>query len=672
MNIKLKILLISALCAFSIWLLVSPTDNRIEKLRKAIHDNKLIKLTSKEKENFELLLNNLNSIVDVKQKIRINEISDYNLEVKNTLNFFIVSQEIKCITYCNKGNAIYDASLNAIFIDISLIRPDDWMIYEPSSGIQLNQGDLPFLSTYLTFIVLHELGHYKLHCTSAGFFDFLYEKENPSFRKMEAEADSFAIAKVADYLNFEKGTDYYRNIGQQIDLSTANSGKEEVATISLLEMNNSIILGMLYGISPYSPFFSDVAHPTYITRTKSLIKSILDKKNISPVVLSKAEFIYTFLDKLEELANQHSITTVSFPEPVLDVNFSSDGSIVAMPTSANEFYKIPLDKLMSASQNRSDINSIDIRSLFTFQIKKRFYDSTDRVRLLNLKNNRIFCLKEKELYELKSMQFQLTPQSAITKLFQNLKSFQCSDAFDAKIIIQDSLIEKLQKDSIIHLQNGSLEKEILKVIDKKSFMIDYFRPIFNFDKIGLLVYEIIGEKKFLCGISFINRVNLSFVGYLPINLPEGFFKGNKENQYDEGSNLILFDDNDIKNIFISKIIRKDGIPDCWQLFRLSVSDSKLYEGKCFAFLSQKVLNKYSLKDFDPRMYRERFKLIAKNKYFINFNADCVFQLDLDKQEARTVFFPGDENLHMRVNTNNDAVLFISGLKKIFFLHQNKN
>ncbi|HEV8506337.1 MAG TPA: hypothetical protein VGQ53_13090, partial [Chitinophagaceae bacterium] len=152
--------------------------------------------------------------------------------------------------------------------------------------------------------------------------------------------------------------------------------------------------------------------------------------------------------------------------------------------------------------------------------------------------------------------------------------------------------------------------------------------------------------------------------------PIDFFKGNRSDQYDEGENLILFDNDNINDIFISKIIRRDNIPDCWQLFKLSSADSKLSPRNCSFFLSHKIVNKQSLKDFDPYLYKERFKLYGKNRYLINFNSDCVFLLDLDKQEAKSIFYPGDENLHMRVSKNSNAIFFISGLKKAFLLHKN--
>jgi hypothetical protein len=649
MRSRLKIIALIILAAFVAWLIISPSNNRLQKLRQAVKEGALVDLTDTESRNLDSLIRQLVRISGIQQTISINKLPGEQTDIRQTLNFLVTTPDLSDITYCNKGNAIYDAGLNTIFIDLSIVRPSAWMLYDPDSGIQLNEGDLPFLKTYLAFILLHELGHYKLHGQSGGFFDFAFSKDTVTDRKREREADGYAVGNIAKYLSLDTASDYYKNIGQQIDLSAGDASPATRSVIALLEMSNAMLLGMLYGLSPYSPFFSDAAHPTYITRTLSLLDPILADNTLPPGILSKAAFIYVTLKKIDELGRNGQLESRIVPQPILDVNFGRQ-EVVALSLSGNEYYRLDLNPKWS--------EEVEIRKPVPF------YDSSDRVQLVHT-DDKIYCLKEKnELYELKDTSFTKVATGPLFSVLQNENWFQVPDALRSNIIFRDSLISRYTPDGVISARYEEIKQKVIAASGIADIDIRYYEPVFNTNKIGLEVYRFIGEKQTLAGMCFIQRKDLQFSGFTPLTVPEGFFnKPSGETQFSRDENLLLFDD-DTEQLFVTKFARNGDVAMGWELYKAPPGNPPVKLAS-FPFLTGSLQSKALPAYYSPYMYKERFALLSRNKYIINYNGDCVFLLDLDKGKAGEIFYPGDENLHIRVNEEGDMLFFIRGLRKFY-------
>jgi hypothetical protein len=105
------------------------------------------------------------------------------------LHVYVTTPEAEETTGCGPGNAVYDARLDVIFLDRSLVRVD---LLEPSRQSVWSET-LGFQDAYLALILLHELGHRQLHGRTSGAYDQPGRATGATLQR-ELEADRFALA----------------------------------------------------------------------------------------------------------------------------------------------------------------------------------------------------------------------------------------------------------------------------------------------------------------------------------------------------------------------------------------------------------------------------------------------------------------------------------------------
>ena len=137
-------------------------DHR-ERVNLALGNREIGILSADETVQFRKELQWLGRIANISGDIALNEpLGDGRLHV------FVVDsaaqpQTIR-VTGCKRGNAIYDAELKAVFIDVSLLRVDEFnSIFEASGVGSVMSLDVPFHHLFRHFVMLHEFGHHVLH-----------------------------------------------------------------------------------------------------------------------------------------------------------------------------------------------------------------------------------------------------------------------------------------------------------------------------------------------------------------------------------------------------------------------------------------------------------------------------------------------------------------------------
>jgi hypothetical protein len=658
MSNYLKVIIATICAGLLIWLFIEPqsAQDRMNQLSRAFKEGRIGALAGKEQSAFSKEILALCKIAGVRQRIEINTVPEPGKEFTSSLHFY-VSNGAAEITRCTKGNAVYDAQLNCIFIDVNLIRANDWMIYQ--DGIQLNSGDLPFLNTYRKFIILHELGHYKLHGTSGGYFDLRNKFLSDESRQKELEADNFAIGSWAKYLaNNEQDED----LGSSIDLRPDPGNTAEKSSVALLEMGNNIVLGMTYGLSPYSPFYSDAAHPTYLDRTKGMVLAIARQNNISEKIRARAEMIYASLDRTQQIAGNEDISEMVCEDPLKDLQFDNVGLII-FPDQKGIFYKFPYDALRKFKKT-GDFKSYSISKAYLKQTNLAV-DPDAKLTIFSFTGGQTFCAVDNTLYELTSHGFVDRSATSFGKLFKGYSNvYLPPQPGDKAIIVADSSFYFVKgPNQIVKKDISSIERGVYSQLKLKG-RLNFFETLLNDDYAAVPLINDSAYNK-IQGIAIIHFPDLSIDVIRDFNLPDKFFDNGDlgSTGYNNSENHFLYRINPHEG-FVLKLAKDDRVCTDWQLW---LCNQPARQEASFPFLSKQLIHRKGLNDYSPSMYHQQVTCLGKNQFILNWNGDSVFLIDTDKKTAVPIFNTGDEQLKIRVSQNGYIAFFIPGVRKFYLL-----
>ena len=273
MNITYKSALGALVFFLALWLWFdsSSTGSTKKRIGNAIISGEVGGLSVAEQEKFSSLLIAMFRDGGYQGEITVNQTVDLKY-----LNIYTTTDVGNGRRICQRGNAIYDASIDAIFIDVDLLR---------DSGFES-------ISPFLAFVLLHELGHRQLHRASAGMFD-VGESPNASSQKLEDEADEFAfnklkaIADTGEYLADNRG--FAIEFGDQD--RTPDQYFSQWMLYSLVDFLESTRI---------SPFYSDSAHRNLPQRANILLSKISGGAEVS-AVSAFVESLLTAADRTSEL-----------------------------------------------------------------------------------------------------------------------------------------------------------------------------------------------------------------------------------------------------------------------------------------------------------------------------------------------------------------------------------
>lgn len=239
----------------------SPSQQRITAINDAVSKKQFL-LQDVDITQLQSIVDEIVMTVEGVDKIVINGHVD-----SRVLNLYTTTSETSYITYCGAGNAIYDASISAIFIDESIVCPllvNTLYGYESVSPSRMNGS----LGPYFKLTLLHEIGHHVLHGKTSGFFDLFDEMDQSQIRR-EGEADDFASKHFLKLPSSRKPIEHSYNPGANIavnQIKVRNLQPNELAAARLASTVHVVNRGMLFSESPYSPYYKDRGHKVFVQR----------------------------------------------------------------------------------------------------------------------------------------------------------------------------------------------------------------------------------------------------------------------------------------------------------------------------------------------------------------------------------------------------------------------
>ena len=665
MNRLLKFSLLLIPAGLLLWLATSTPSisKRIKLINEALAEKTFPQLTVAERRTLDSLLKTIAVASRSTDSFLVNVPLAEGAAATGKIYFMVTDPAQAALTYCTKGNAVYEARLKTIFLDISLLRPADWMLYEPRSGIQLTERDLPFLKVYLTFILLHELGHHQLRHGSGGFFDFQWNRHNTAFVKMEEEADDFAFLNFAPLLKLNRLL--LESANDASDINVPDPSDIDRVAMALLSMGQSMVLSMQFGLSRYSPFYSDAAHPTYLDRTKSLVDRIIKKKQVHKDIVDRAIVLKKTIESFQLIPQHNNLTEVTVEEPILDIDYTED-SVKIVPTTSNGYYSLPFSKIDNGSTGK--LNQIQLTKADFVQTRRDF-DSSQQVVLFTLKDKKSYCLVKgtNRLYRFTLNQFIALPPSSFGHSFEPpVQVFSATSPGWGVLVTSDSLLTSISSErEVTKVSLLTLVGMIKNKYALKDVSLNRFNIVRNESNVGIFFSANDGNQE-QYGAVLLEVPTLSVKSIILFNLPADFFATNKYgNKFDFGENAFFFThDNKDTRFYITTTEKQHNANASWCLWQVHERAAPRFINRT-DFLATKTANAKIMDLLDPYMYRNQTTNIGRNRFLMNWNADYVYLLDLDNQKARPIFYPGDENLEIRSGEDGSVIFFIQGTRRFY-------
>lgn len=261
--------------ALGAWLALSNSqaDIRVRRLNSAIANGELGRVDSRLQTRLEAQFAWLAHHAGVGTPIAVN-----GPIRQRQLTLLVTTPKYQSLTFCGSGNAILDPSLNAIFVDESLVWPTEVnIIGTPSVNSMFTVDSYGYVVSYTNFLLAHELGHWRSRDKAAAFFYYGWSDGVASYAQ-EQEADAFAVRTILAAREAGDEPDNLRDLDSlslnglgNTSLTRRESGAADILGGVLLMMND-----LLFSSSPFSPFFSDRSHPNLLSRVANAVREIED------------------------------------------------------------------------------------------------------------------------------------------------------------------------------------------------------------------------------------------------------------------------------------------------------------------------------------------------------------------------------------------------------------
>jgi hypothetical protein len=219
--------------------------------------------------------------------------------------------------------------------------------------------------------------------------------------------------------------------------------------LSLLARN--INLAMLFGVSPYSEFYSDRAHPTFISRSINLLKTAIKTHPAGNKYFAKALLTMCLLENISSIANRQSLVEVSIISPILNLNFDNNGILVQ--TLDSELFRVKYCQLtnnQSSGVIRTTVRKLpinhqyfDFDRMFSFRTGETLCANETQIMVLNANCWEYAYLKLNGSFTFGKVVPQTQPAESFVYLQQDTSSYVMSLSHIVKQILHSELEKAL-------------------------------------------------------------------------------------------------------------------------------------------------------------------------------------------------------------------------------------
>jgi hypothetical protein len=651
--------LLALICAAGlVWLLydTAPPKARHTALNEALRKGTIGNLTPEEYEALRRQLEWLVRAAGITDEIALNQPFQ-----AGRLNIYTTTPAAYNVTYCATRNALYDAQLDAVFIDESIFKPDDYQSLLEASpyATLLSLNELPFQRVYLRFIILHELGHRQLHRYGGRVIDFVRPEDDSRLLRFEAEADQFAIYKLQ--VAYQRDTEDGGNLVASgmndvlgLNDNAENSPGDQV-WIDLVGMVTLMSTFDLFLPNPYAPFYEDRAHPTFLDRAKSLIRQALSSQGMNQRFRSVFMFLYRHVEREYEIL-KGSLTEVLTPVSIGDVAFDSNGLIVSAG-DMSEVLSLPYDQLKPVDVRRTIALALTTQGPLHKVTEKSVTWSSPGFGAIMFRDDRrtyvalggVWQPQETEIqrlfYDASFPQLVVPPQPAELAYFVTSSKTQTDQlyAFKNNRLLGTKALAIVTKDAVMQGAPERCELTLNTVTSNK-------------------IYFTISEKGTDGEASWFGIVALD-PSTLQVSQVTNL-QFTPELRGVSGSHLVVVPNEATEYCVLVKELNTPE-QQGWITWLLSANEPpQQLAARPFLVSGTGDSLDSGLKHTFGVSLTHAFWLLPE-QVVITSNADSVYVLDVPTKRVRLAFHPGDEGLQFRMSSNGMMAIYMQGGHKIY-------
>src|SRR5271165_2394647 len=308
-----NVILSGSIIALMVWLAVStnPSKHRERLLNELIAKGELGKTNPTLQKRLQMQFTWLTRHTGVRLPVGINEHIS-----QDRLSLIVTTPQYERYTHCGTGNALYDPSLNIIFVDQSLVWPTEVnIIGTPSVNSMFTIDNYGYVVSYTNFILAHELGHWQKHHKAAAFFYYGWDDGAASLGE-EQGADRAAVGTIfagraaGDEPPGLSKLDALSVIGLgAAQLTTRESAAGDILGGMVLMTND-----LLFSSSPFSPYYSNGSHPDMLKRADDAIRDV-EVTPLGAVLKAETGLVHAELGRFAALGNWDH-REIFFPGPL--------------------------------------------------------------------------------------------------------------------------------------------------------------------------------------------------------------------------------------------------------------------------------------------------------------------------------------------------------------------
>jgi hypothetical protein len=653
MKLLLRVAMLLGVVSLLTWLAKEPSviEQRWTRIQAELDRGHIGQLPEEVRQSFEDNIRWLTSYAGVSDDLVINR-----PRKKGALHVYSTTSLASGATGCIAGNAVYDADLDAVFIDEQIVNPTEIPLLGESGRTSLLEvKDLAFVAVYFRFVLLHELGHRRLHRHLRGFYD---KTRGP--RDLKVEADDFAIRTLVAAYSSDVATgkrDLGESAAEFIAMDRLPKTPAERVWIDLVGAAYATSLVQMFSASDFSSFYSDSAHPNFVQRASRIFDSAVKAKEVDDTLKSHARVFQEGLNRLQEFA-QSKFIEIHIPEGVQQVAIGADH--LAVLTQTGQIYTAALAQV--DKKRTLDIASLPGSGPYGSPNDAAWLTSIweSRTEGLNIFRPAYFSpLSGNQSARVLSFRNNLFRDRAdiSAKLPTNLsgKLLTAPQPADFAIVANDQQITVIGRGFVNEISLQELQQKIASGLGKSELYLELCAP--GGDAVHVALFES-NQKHYLYGIAEI-RLDGSLRSITHVNF-----------RHEEGGDAIGLADDRVVAIPCAKgyeYVYCTRNRTNFLLFELSESKPMKLVAR-YPFIFDKALkiggSTYGVAAFDPHLRSAWW--LPPDQVVAQFIQDSVFCVDR-KSAHCSQLFPGLMETESCSGTNGHVVFYIKNGRKLYLV-----